>query len=110
MKGSDMSRKKVVTVDALRPLTEEQRAELDALAARPDEAIDTSDIPKLPDEFWGTAERGTFYRPIKQQLTLRLDADVLAWFKAHASADEGYHTRINRALREYVQGQARKAG
>jgi uncharacterized protein (DUF4415 family) len=50
-----------------------------------------------------------FYRPVKRQLTLRLDADVIAWFKAHAEPDEGYQTRINRVLREYVEGQARRA-
>ncbi|MFZ0424637.1 MAG: BrnA antitoxin family protein [Xanthobacteraceae bacterium] len=49
-----------------------------------------------------------FYRPVKQQLTLRLDSDVVSWFKGHAKSGEGYQTRINRALREYVAGQARK--
>jgi uncharacterized protein (DUF4415 family) len=44
-----------------------------------------------------------FYRPVKQQLTLRLDADVVAWFKARAGSSEGYQTRINRVLRDYVQ-------
>jgi uncharacterized protein (DUF4415 family) len=43
-------------------------------------------------------------------LTLRVDADVIAWFKARATSKEGYQTRINRALREYVHGQARKRG
>jgi uncharacterized protein (DUF4415 family) len=43
-----------------------------------------------------------FFRPIKQQLTLRIDADVIAWFKSHTPHGEGYQTRINRALREYV--------
>jgi uncharacterized protein (DUF4415 family) len=85
-------------------LTPEQRAELKSLAALPDEAIDTSDAPELLD--WSRAKRGLFYRPVKQQLTLRLDADVLAWFKSHTTSNEGYQTRINRALREYVQGQA----
>ena len=79
----------------------EQLAELEAL---PDSAIDTSDAPELLD--WSGAKRGLFYRPVKQQLTLRLDADVIAWFKSHAKSSEGYQTRINRALREYVQGQA----
>jgi uncharacterized protein (DUF4415 family) len=60
----------------------------------------------LPD--WSGAKRGLFYRPVKQQLTLRLDADVVAWFKKHTTADEGYQTRINRALREYVEGQERR--
>jgi uncharacterized protein (DUF4415 family) len=81
-------------------------AELKALARLPDAAIDTSDAPELPD--WSGAKRRLFYRPIKQQLTLRLDADVVAWFKQHAGAAEGYQTRINRALREYVGRQARK--
>ena len=59
---------------------------------------------------WGNAKRGLFYRPVKQQLTLRLDADVVAWFKARGKQGDGYQTRINRALREYVGQQSRKAG
>jgi uncharacterized protein (DUF4415 family) len=85
-------------------LTSRQLAELKSLAALPDGAIDTSDAPELRD--WSGAKRGVFYRPVKQQLTLRLDADVVDWFKRHTTSDEGYQTRINRALREYVQGQA----
>jgi uncharacterized protein (DUF4415 family) len=85
-------------------LTPEQRAELKSLAGFRDDAIDTSDAPELLD--WSRAKRGLFYRPVKQQLTLRLDADVVAWFKSHRTSNEGYQTRINRALREYVQGQA----
>jgi uncharacterized protein (DUF4415 family) len=91
---------------APRRLTPEQAAELKSLADLPDDAIDTSDAPESLD--WSGAERGLFYRPVKQQLTLRLDADVVAWFKKHTTADEGYQTRINRALREYVEGQERK--
>jgi uncharacterized protein (DUF4415 family) len=81
--------------------TRAQAAELAALAALPDDAVDTSEIPEVLD--WSGAKRGLFYRPVKQQMTLRLDADVIAWFKQHANAQEGYQTRINRALREYVQ-------
>jgi len=88
-------------------LTPAQRAELKSLAARRDDEIDTSDAPELLD--WSGAKRGLFYRPVKQQLTLRLDADVVAWFKSHTTAAEGYQTRINRALREYVQGQPKQA-
>ena len=84
-------------------LTPEQRAELKSLAALPEDAIDTSDAPELFD--WSGAKRGLFYRPVKQQLTLRLDADVVAWFKSRATPKEGYQTRINRALREYMQQQ-----
>jgi uncharacterized protein (DUF4415 family) len=87
-------------------LTRAQLGELEALAALPDEEIDTSDAPELLD--WSGAQRGLFYRPVKQQLTLRLDADVVAWFKKHATGEEGYQTRINRALREYVLEEAKK--
>jgi uncharacterized protein (DUF4415 family) len=76
------------------------RAELEALAKLTDDQIDTSDIPELRD-FKG-ARRGLFYRPVKQQLTLRLDADIVAWFKARVPGGEGYQTSINAALREYV--------
>jgi uncharacterized protein (DUF4415 family) len=92
--------------EASKPLKAGQRAELTALAALPEDAIDTSDAPELLD--WSGAKRGLFYRPVKQQLTLRVDADVIAWFKAHGTSKDGYQTRMNRALREYVQGKVRR--
>ncbi|MBE9061658.1 BrnA antitoxin family protein [cf. Phormidesmis sp. LEGE 11477] len=82
------------------PIPSELQAEIEALAALPDEQIQTDDIPEVQD--WSSAKRGVFYRPVKQQITLRLDADLIEWFKAHHSKDEGYQTSINRALREYV--------
>jgi uncharacterized protein (DUF4415 family) len=85
---------------AISDLTAAQRAELAALAALPEEQIDTRDIPEQRD--WRGARRGLFYRPVKQQLTLRLDADLIAWFKDRTPNGEGYQTRINSALREYV--------
>ena len=45
---------------------------------------------------------GHLNRPVKQQITLRLDADVIDWFRRHPEREEGYQTSINRALREYV--------
>jgi uncharacterized protein (DUF4415 family) len=78
-----------------------QRAELAALAELPDDQIDTSDIPEQRD--WSGARRGVFYRPLKRQITLRLDADVIDWFQQQAKAEKGYETRINQALREYVK-------
>lgn len=65
-----------------------------------DEDIDFSDIPEITEEQWATARRG-FSRPIKQPVTIRLDADVLTWFKAHADG-KPYQTEINRVLRQYV--------
>lgn len=88
-------------------LTPKIKAELEALAAMPDDTIDTSDIPEVTD--WTNWKRGKFYRPVKQQLTLRLDADVVHWFKTNAKGG-GYQTRINQALRRYVEEETRKAG
>ena len=82
-------------------LTKEQKADLAALEAVPDDQIDTSEIPELTD--WNEARRGLFYRPIKQQITLRLDADVVDWFKRNAPGGRGYQTEINRALRQHVR-------
>jgi uncharacterized protein (DUF4415 family) len=82
-------------------LTPDEQADLAALAALADEAIDLSDAPEVRE--WGAARRGLFYRPIKQQVTLRLDRDLLDWFKRQAADGERYQTRINRALREYVE-------
>jgi uncharacterized protein (DUF4415 family) len=87
-------------------MTAEQSAELDALAALPDERINTRDVPEQRD--WSDARRGVFYRPVKKQLTLRLDADIIDWFKAGVVDGDGYQTRINAALREYVSQHEQK--
>lgn len=81
-------------------LTTVQQAEIEALAAMLEDRIDTQAVPEQRD--WRDAERGVFYRPIKRQLTLRLDTDVIEWFKTHAAAGEGYQTSINRALRAHM--------
>lgn len=69
----------------------------------PAREIDLSDIPEQLD--WSTAKRGKFYRPLKQPVTLRIDMDVLAWFKEQG---EGYQTRMNEVLRRYVAASQRK--
>lgn len=92
------------------PLTEDQKRELADLAAMDDADIDTSDIPELSEAFFRNATIGMFYKPVKQQLTLRVDADVLDWFKRQGAGGKGYQTRINRVLREYVREQQKKAG
>ena len=79
--------------------------ELAALDAMRDEDIDLSDAPEVTD--WAVAERGKFHRPVKEQVTLRLDADLLHWFK---QSGKGYQTRINAALRQFVEASDRKAG
>lgn len=93
------------TFDTLPALTEERRKELARLDAMPPEQIDTTDVPELPEAQWDKAERGRFYRPIKRQITARLDADVLAWLKAGGS---GYQTRMNAILRCAMQAESKR--
>jgi uncharacterized protein (DUF4415 family) len=76
--------------------TDAQREHLAKLAAMPDETIDTSEIPEMSDEAWAAGSRGRFYRPVKQQITARVDADVLDWLK---SQGRGYQGRLNAILR-----------
>jgi uncharacterized protein (DUF4415 family) len=78
-------------------LTPEQQTQLDA---RP---IDYSDIPELPDDFW--AKHAPVMRENKQLITLRLDADVVAFFRKHGRR---YQTKINAVLRAYVEAQSRE--
>jgi uncharacterized protein (DUF4415 family) len=92
------------TLDTLPSLTQADRARLKALAARPDSEIDTSDIPEMTDEQWKNARRGHFYRPIKRQITARVDADVLNWLK---SQGKGYQSRINAILRREMLAAAK---
>jgi uncharacterized protein (DUF4415 family) len=92
-----MKRKAMKKATSKQRLTPKQRAELKALTGRPR----TDLIPEIRD--FAGFKRGLFYRPIKQQLTLRIDADIIAWFKKNARG-QGYQTSINRALREYVVG------
>src|SRR5215469_7140490 len=79
-------------------LTRKQTKQLRALGRMKDEDIDFSDIPEKLD--WSNAIVGKFYRPVKKSLTIRIDADVLAWIKRQG---KGYQTRINRYLREKMQ-------
>jgi uncharacterized protein (DUF4415 family) len=89
-----------------KPLTPERQAELDELAALPEEQIDTRDMPEVFD--WSGARRGVLYRPVKRQITLRIDADVIEWFRSRRHKGQGYQTNINRALREYVEQHRRE--
>ena len=91
-------KRKVVnyTRDTLPPLTDAQCKHLDALEQMSDDPVNTSDIPALTDAQLAEMKRAEFYRPIKQQITARLDADVLAWLKA---GGKGYQSRMNAILR-----------
>ena len=89
-----------------RTLTPRQKRELAALAALPDDQIDTSDIPELPPGAWKNAVRGRFYRPVKQAVSMRLDADVIAWLKKRG---KGYQTRVNSILRQTMLADTKRA-
>jgi uncharacterized protein (DUF4415 family) len=74
--------------------------------ARPtDGKIDLTDAPEIRE--WRGAVIGKFYRPIKKPVTLRGDADVLAWWKRQG---RGYQTRINALLRAAMEGPKRRRG
>jgi uncharacterized protein (DUF4415 family) len=78
-------------------ISEERKRELDQLAKRPDSEIDYSDIPEATEKFWQNAVPNPFYKPVKKQVTLRIDADILAWLRREGS--EGYQSRLNAVLR-----------
>jgi uncharacterized protein (DUF4415 family) len=62
--------------------------------------INFSDIPELTDEWFARAVRGKFYRPFKEIVSIRLDKDVLAFYRGKGA---GYQTRINDTLRAAMQ-------
>jgi uncharacterized protein (DUF4415 family) len=82
-------------------LTAERKRRLEKLSRKSDNRIDASDIPELTEKFWQSAVRNPFYRPVKQRLTLRLDADIIAWLRRQG---RGYQTRANALLREAMLG------
>jgi uncharacterized protein (DUF4415 family) len=88
------------------PMTSTRKRKLAELAQRPDSEIDFSEIPPLKESFWENAVRNPFYRPVKKQMTVRLDADVVAWLR---QPGKGYQTRLNRVLREVMLGEIRKS-
>lgn len=68
----------------------------------PDSKIDLSDVPeavKPPSQI----EIGRFYRPVKELISLRIDADVLAWFRERGPR---YQTYMNEVLRREAEAQA----
>lgn len=83
-----------------------RKRKLAKLAERPDSEIDFSDIPPLTESFWKNAVRNPFYRPVKQQLTVRLDADVVAWLRGRG---KGYQTRLNQVLRKAMLEDIKKS-
>ena len=82
--------------------TRESRTDWRKLAALPDDQVDTSEIPELDEDFFREARlrlpKG------KQLVSIRVDTDILDWFKQQG---KGYQTRINAILRAYVRAHRR---
>lgn len=75
--------------------------DFDRLDKMSDDDIDYSEIPPITDEMWakGVLRKNFVPIPRKRQLTLRIDDDVIKFFKEQG---RGYQTRINQLLRAYM--------
>lgn len=84
------------------PISSKSQTDWERLDAMTDEDIDLSDCPEITPEMFAKAvvRRGLKPVPNKAQVTLRLDQDVLDWFKAQG---QGYQTQINALLRAYME-------
>jgi uncharacterized protein (DUF4415 family) len=90
-----------IKLDPKKPPTSAQRKRLIAVGAMADAEIDYSDIPRQTRPMqWSRPSEN------KQQITLRLDADVVSFFK---KTGKRYQSRINAALREYVKAHRKSA-
>jgi uncharacterized protein (DUF4415 family) len=84
------------------------RSDWKRVNALKDDRIDFSDTPELTPEMFARAvvRRGLEPVPRKEQLTIRVDSDVLEWYKRQGP---GYQTRINALLRAYMQEHPRRS-
>ncbi len=89
------------------PLTERQRKELERIARMPDAEIDFSDAAEMKGRPSQRAYVGRFYRPVKEQISIRVDADVLAWLR---SRGKPYQTYMNDVLRRAMRSDLRRNG
>ena len=85
-------------IDEIKPMSRERAKELEAIS---DEEIDYSDIPPLDEDFFKSAKL-VKRKPRTEQISIRIDTDVLAWFRQQAKG-RGYQTLINDVLRTYVK-------
>ena len=84
---------------ATTPVSESERHQIQQLVQMDDSKIDLSDAPEVeaPEKIY----RGRFYRPVKQLVSLRIDADVLAWFRGRGVKYQSY---MNEVLRREAEG------
>ena len=81
------------------------KSDLDRIDKLRDEDIDYSDIPELGDDMF--AKPLVPWPPKKETITIRVDSDVLGWFKRQGT---GYQTRMNQVLRRYMDVARRQRG
>lgn len=79
------------------------KSDLPRIDAMSDKDIDYSDEPETDAAFWQCAEVNA--PAVKRQVTLRIDPDIVEFFKA---SGQGYQTRINAVLRSYVKAHEHK--
>ena len=76
--------------------------------AKRDRRLDSDpEAPQLPPEYWSNAVIGKYYRPLRTQISFRIDNEVLDWLK---SKGEGHLSRINEILREHMTRERQKDG
>ena len=88
-----------------RPVTSARKRRPARVAAQPDAQIDFFEISPLTEKFWKNAVRNPFRRRAQQRLTVRLDADVVAWLQRQG---EDYQSRLNGLLRKAMQDEVRR--
>jgi uncharacterized protein (DUF4415 family) len=93
-------------VNGFPEMTEEQKKRISTLKDRPEDQIDTSEIPEWTEKDFNKAVLFTkLYKPRKEQITARLDADILIWLKSHG---RGYQTLMNNLLRKEMLEEKKK--
>jgi uncharacterized protein (DUF4415 family) len=90
-----------------RSISKRSKTDWKRIDAMRDEDIDLSDSPEWTPEMFARAVVRVGFKPVppKQQITLRLDSDVLDWFRARGA---GYQTQINALLRAYMNEHRRQ--
>ncbi len=87
-------------------MDEDTKARLEALSKLSDSDIDTTDIKEWTEaDFNEAVPFKTVYKPRKEQITTRIDADVLLWLKSHG---KGYQTLLNDILRKEMVEESKK--
>ena len=83
-------------------ISKESETDWERVSSTRAEDIDLSDLPEVTPEMFANAivRKGFKLAPTKQQITLRIDQDVIAFFREQG---RGYQTKINQLLRAYME-------